>query len=401
MTSTATRAPTPVVLCALLSLGACAGEAAMEAGPERRDSAGVELVVNAGRDRPLEWRFQPVLTLGGAVEGAEAFYEVYDGSVATGPDGIFVLDGGNRRVHAFGPDGAHRWSAGGEGDGPGELRVPTSISVDPATGVVSVLDLGKGGLVRFSAEGAVLGQEAIGGDPFGSGVEHLASGAAVWSSRQRLVDEDVERRMLALVRGTDTVRLQTHVREEGLTRGIRVTACGSPVVLRMGPFFEPGFPWDAAGERVVSSWGWSAYRVDVHEGGRRVRSVRRELEPVPVTEERVRLDHPDGFSLSVGGGEPCELDLDELMEQAGTAEVVPAVEDLALSPEGELWVRREVAGPEGPVDVFGPDGAYLGTLPAGSPFPVAFTTEGRPVTVERNELDVPRVVVYQVERGPG
>ncbi len=48
------------------------------------------------------------------------------------------------------------------------------------------------------------------------------------------------------------------------------------------------------------------------------------------------------------------------------------------------------------VDVFDPTGAYLGTLPPGAPWPLAFTPQGNVVAKEKDDMDVERVVVFEV-----
>ena len=67
--------------------------------------------------------------------------------------------------------------------------------------------------------------------------------------------------------------------------------------------------------------------------------------------------------------------------------------------EGTIWVRRrgeEPAG-DGPIDLLTADGRYLGTLPAdATAMPRAFGPEGLVAFVERDELDVPTVVVKRL-----
>ena len=50
-----------------------------------------------------------------------------------------------------------------------------------------------------------------------------------------------------------------------------------------------------------------------------------------------------------------------------------------LSPSGELWVERREVGrfASGPIDIFDASGAYEGTLPTGSPFPLIFVSDSR------------------------
>ncbi|MDE2677255.1 MAG: hypothetical protein OXI76_05035 [Gemmatimonadota bacterium] len=67
---------------------------------------------------------------------------------------------------------------------------------------------------------------------------------------------------------------------------------------------------------------------------------------------------------------------------------------------GSFWVQRRGDEPwddEGPIDVLGPDGRYRGTLAAGAPgMPMAFGPDGLVAFVERDELDVPTIVVKRL-----
>ena len=50
------------------------------------------------------------------------------------------------------------------------------------------------------------------------------------------------------------------------------------------------------------------------------------------------------------------------------------------------------------IDVFNADREYLGTLPAGAPgMPAAFGPDGLVVHLERDELDVPTLVVSRLD----
>ena len=91
------------------------------------------------------------------------------------------------------------------------------------------------------------------------------------------------------------------------------------------------------------------------------------------------------------------------MEARGFAPVVPAISGLAVAPDGTLWVRRgRVNGePEPAVDVYGADGEYTGTLPPGSPFPVAFAgraTAYRVVALEPTDTGSIDIVLYEIVR---
>ena len=78
---------------------------------------------------------------------------------------------------------------------------------------------------------------------------------------------------------------------------------------------------------------------------------------------------------------------------------VPVVRDLRTSWEGTIWVRRRGEEPasDGPIDLLAPDGRYLGTFPGdATALPRAFGPDGLVAFVERDELDVPTVVVKRL-----
>lgn len=71
-------------------------------------------------------------------------------------DGWIVLDHRGDRIHALDRAGALRWSAGGEGRGPGELLRPVALTVVDSTVVVA--DARGTALDRFGLDGAFVGR---------------------------------------------------------------------------------------------------------------------------------------------------------------------------------------------------------------------------------------------------
>src|SRR5690606_19312668 len=129
-------------------------------------------------------------------------------------------------------------------------------------------------------------------------------------------------------------------------------------------------------------------------------SIRRDVSPRPASRELAIREVGEGITISSfgGGGGTCTVPPEKVVDERGVADVLPAIRDIAVAPDGTAWVRHfAVKGEPAPIDVFSPDGAYRGTLPVGSPFPVAFFPDGRIIAIEKDELDVPRVVVYHVE----
>jgi hypothetical protein len=166
------------------------------------------------------------------------------------------------------------------------------------------------------------------------------------------------------------------------------------VHLGLPPFFSPSLVWDAKeGHIVVASS--DAYVLDVFRGDSAA-SVRRDVQRRPVTRKMVLTQAGEGTTVGLPTGE-CRIEPEALAAGRGHATTVPAIGSISLAPDGAIWVKRGSVRGEVPIiDIFDAEGKYLGTLPSGSPFPLAFTPAGQVVTFERDENDVQRVAVYRV-----
>jgi len=154
--------------------------------------------------------------------------------------------------------------------------------------------------------------------------------------------------------------------------------------------------WSPINDGVVVATS-SAYEVALYQDYGIIRILRRSIEPEPATREAAIEEVGDGMRVSFPGGiRVC--DPEEVVEQRGLADVIPVIDELAAGPQGSLWVKRS-AGPtaSGPIDVFRADGTYHGTLPEGSPLPVAVIGD-RIAAIETDDSDVQRLVVYRVIR---
>ena len=75
------------------------------------------------------------------------------------------------------------------------------------------------------------------------------------------------------------------------------------------------------------------------------------------------------------------------------------VTGLQTSWTGKVWVQRRGEGPgtPGPIDVVTTEGQYMGTFAADvTEIPSSFGPEGMAAFVERDEFDVPSVVVRRL-----
>jgi hypothetical protein len=383
--------PTAAAAMILTALTACA-----ERNPEQKvvsDSAGIRVVSSPAADRPLNWTFAPIVTLGGKESGPEAFYSVNERTVGVDDAGrIYVLDADGHRLVVFADDGSHLRTSGREGEGPGEIGWPIRLNVKP-DGTALIEDIGRGRVHGFDPEGI----------PIESDGELVPNTRRIWSSEGyyssiSTVEEDQMLYRFFRVADSDTTEL---ARLTAPASGIiELESCGM-ALSGLAPLFSPNLVWDAWRDRAVARVGTS-YQVDLFERGRQVARYRRAVEPVAANRELAERELGEGMRMMTSAG-ARECAWEEVMEKRGVAELVPAIRGLRVDPEGRIWVSRGGPRPEPtPTDILSADGMYLGTLPAEMPFPTGFLPDGRLLAVETDALGVERLVVYRIEEGiPG
>ena len=158
----------------------------------------------------------------------------------------------------------------------------------------------------------------------------------------------------------------------------------------------------------------SAYAIKVAtRDGELTRVLTRPFRPEPVT-GRIREDEIErqlkdledrGDEANRTGGRMAAMQAQmaemrrERIKSMEFYHEVPVVRSLRTSWEGTIWVRRRGEEPasDGPIDLLGPDGRYIGTYAAGATaMPSAFGPDGLVAFVEKDEMDVPRVVVRRL-----
>jgi hypothetical protein len=395
MNATRARARAVAAFCLHLAAAGC-GSAQPPDLVQRRDSAGVQIVVAPTRDAVLAWSLEPVRVLGGDLAGPTTFNALRPDQVGADTDGnIYVLDAADRRIVSFDSLGDFRWAAGREGGGPGEFRSPNSLTV-AGGGVILVHDVGKGALIRYASDGRYLGEEPFGYQVirWGQAVVQSVGDALGIVARSPYDGEDERELSLLLVTASDTSTLLT--RRTTLSRTASYPACGMTLTLPV--LFAPGVHWSAAGNNLAIALD-AEYVVNVF-GPAGTLSVRRERAPLAVTESHARAVLTE---RAIGGPvAPCRASPDEVLRNHGYATHVQIVTGVALAPDGTLWVARRVEGrgDDVAIDVFDLHGDYTGTLPPGTPLPVAFPSRGHAVYALRDELDVERLVIARLRREP-
>jgi hypothetical protein len=373
-------------------LAACAADAPRRGTVERTDSAGVAIITNHGADFLLDWTFTPTLSLGGENEGAESFFRIGQSSVTADADGnLYIMDAGNHRIVIFDHAGNHLRTLGRQGGGPGEFQMfPSGITTSP-DGTINVYDMGKQGLVRVAPDGTPLQTRRIEGAQLRS-YALLNDGIAIHIDHY--FDTVASDRIQTITDAGDTATVVSVPRPP-----LKPVDFGCVRIGGMPPIFATSLQWAAIDDQIVVAPA-AEYVIDVYEGRRRAASIRRDLPPIPATRELAIRHVGDDFKVTFGGGGECRATAEKVVAEQGFADLLPAIGRIRIAPNSTTWVQRyAVKGETASVDLFDPDGEYLGTLPAGAPFPAAFLPGDRIAAVEKDEFDVQRVVVYQVSRG--
>lgn len=375
-----------LVLFAPMAL-ACSAGGALPRDVTVADSAGIQLVTSPATDRPLGWTLTEAFRLGGEDDGPESFTSAGPSTVGTDARGrIYVLDHHAYRIQVFDRDGRHLRTQGGRGGGPGEFQMHGFLQVTPE-GQTAVFDFPKRSLVRWDADGSVLPEFRFDGF-FPSSKIWMAGDTMVYSLTR--YEERVQSSLLRFVIGGDTTEVPGI---ETVTSGMVMFSC---VGLNLPPLFTPQLVHASTGAMTVASTQ-SPYRVDVYEGTRLVRSVRREVAPEPATVRHVERLYPEGMRVSFGGGRDCVVEASELLEKQGTAPHLPMIRALTIGPDGEVWVQRYTFNDEPPrVDVFDARGGYLGTL-EGRALPLGFLGDDTVLFAEEDkDTGITQVVAYRI-----
>ncbi len=358
------------------------------------DSAGVDLLVLPGQDSPLAWTPERQLEIRPVEEDTGGFFGVTDVTVVDGSR-IAVLDQLGLQVVLFDEGGRFLTQYGREGSGPGEFKLPTTLAATPWGGVL-VFDFMNRRLERFDSTLVPMAPVPV-QVSFSGGHVGYVDDFLIFPARDIEVQE-ASVQFITAMNETDTVEVVRYVREVGGM--VTLESCGM-MFQGIPPLFSPTTRWAQGVEGEMVVVGTSRYELDIYGAPdfSLRRRIRRQVPPVQSTQEMAEAEVGDGMRVLTPAGERV-CDAAEVAEQRGFASQVPPVTRVAVSPSGEIWVRRWAPGDEeGEVDVLGPDGAYLGTLPAGFPFPDAFLGPDRLVVREEDELELTSVVVYRIRRG--
>lgn len=319
-----------------------------------------------------------------------------------------ILDMRADRIVAVAPDGTFVRMVGGSGEGPGELRSPSSLHVYRDGGYVV------GGLTSI--------------DIFAPGGEHLRrmpvnpiTGSPFLRSRAF-----PDGSLISLVLRADTARMRRglprldppgrpievfpieHGRPEVLYTAWelpkedagRRSATRSDGRISAGRAFEPRLHFDATSDgrlAVVDSIG---YRIKlISRDGLVVGTVERPIAPLAVTEPMREAQRERYRAREVPSNVGIFRVRRESADRMTFANEVPVIAKIAVDWDDRIWVERtgEDGTGRGPTDIVTPNGGYVGTLPAdGVRIPSAFGPTGLMAYITTDEFGVQVVRVIRL-----
>ena len=328
-----------------------------------------------------------------------------------GAGNAHIVDMRADRVVVVAPDGSFLRMVGGSGEGPGELRSPSSIHVfrngGYVVGSVRGIDVyaPEGKHVRRMPRDGMSGRPWSNSKAFPDGsfvstvrrfdVERYRQGLAQLDPPGRPIE------IFPIEHGKPQVLYTAwELPDEEAGRRNTPRSPGDPARLRAGRAFEPRLHFDVTADgrlAVVDSIG---YRIKlISRDGKVLGAVERPIAPLAVTEpmrEAARERHRARDVPSNVGMFRIEK---ESADEMTFAEEVPVIADIAVDWDDRIWVERtgEDGGPPGPIDIVTPDGGYVGTLPAdGVRIPSAFGPDGLMAYVTADEFGVQIVRVIRL-----
>lgn len=406
------------IVLPILLVTACGGSADRTAtSHEVVDSAGIQLVLNAGSDSIAV--LQPDLIIG-TLDGPEELQFFRITAMAVDESGRIFVGDGSSTIREFDASGDFVRRFGQRGDGPGEFQWPGRIFRSGDTTAVSDSRLYR--LTMFDDTGALIGTA-----PFrhGSTITHpIARVPGGWimqpwefawrdevgkARRDTLPLMFASNAQLAANEALDEAALRPVASyQTGRSYGIPYEMNGRAGMTANSPLWEPspGYAVDAAGNVYVSSGG--PYRIDVYDvDGVHWRSIMRDHDPVPTTGElndrywnkvNTWLD----TTTNTGGEWNITVAANRGRADLPVNEALPALGQLIVSDEGMLWAYRPDLA-EDPLllewtregtrqdtnwDVFDHEGRFIVTVRFPAGFRARAAADRSIYGVLRDEMDV-------------
>ena len=401
------------VLLLTLGLQACDRPTSSSVTFAVRDSAGIVIAENTGSLEPGDggWSVpdEPTLTIGSFGGNEEEQLVQVAGAVRLSDGGIAIGDAGTQNLRIFAPDGRHRITWGGEGEGPGEFQSVHLAGVLPGDTLV-VVDRRLLRVSLFHPEAGFLRSTAMDqGETYLFRCHGMFEGGGVLMEGLGLDEFDSDgyaRRSTAFVAvGADGSIVADYGQLPGMESVMATlrTEHGIATTLMSIPFGKEGLGVASGGAFYYASQ--DAYEIKVFDlQGSLRRIVRVDRPGAPVTPDQVEAFILD--QIADVDDENAARETRQRYEEAPVPEAHPAFAALIPGADGYLFVEGPTI-PDGPpvlLDVLDPEGRLVGSLPM--PAGVDRILEIGPdhlLALHRDEFDVEYVRLYDLvhpaERG--
>lgn len=396
----------PIAAAAALLCAACAADG--DAGRDAftvRDSAGIRIAESSGPawQAGEEWRLsdEPILEVG-MLDGPPAYqFAIIVGAARTRDGGVVVADEQAKEVRWFGPDGRHLRTAGREGSGPGEFKTLDGLARLRGD-TVALNDWRNARITAFDPEGTFAGDAPMPWEP-STGIPRLSgalddgsllfvqSPAFTPGSETGLVRNPGKVSRVARPANESIVVAQT------LGADMFVTAMGDGISVTSLPFGRASY-LAATGDGFWIG-NSDSYEIVRHAAdGTPTLAVRRAAPSRAVSAEALTRQIEDRTSWITDDARRSEQV--RALRAMPLPNAVPAFSDLKSSTDGFLWVREYDVEADAPPawSVFEPEGRLLGTVTTPPGFRVHEIGPDYVLGVWRDDLDVPFVRVYALEK---
>ena len=380
----------------LLLLGGC-DSAGTTPRVSESDSAGVHIVESAepAWTDDTAWHLSSLpVTEVGTLSGAEAdeLFGVEDVDVLS--DGRLVITNrGTHELRMYSPEGEFVGSIGGEGQGPGELIYPSQTWVGPGD---SLFVRAFQRLSVFEGTGVFARSVPLSGSP---PRDRFQDGTFLFVVIPPGVDKFEPghfRPVNALVRsGADGSMGDTLALVSG-TELYRFTSSAGGMSSFGAPFGSVRLA-AALGNSVVTAGGTGFEIWNLDETGRLARIVRRQVEATEVSSADIAVLEERMLRAAPAR---AQADRRRLFLEWTYPEFKPALDDLLVDAEGNIWARSYRVDPSGPGEwsVFDPAGRWLGQVEMPPGLDVAEIGSDYVAGVWVDELGVEYVRLYALEK---
>jgi hypothetical protein len=306
---------------------------------------------------------------------------------------IYVGDWNNAQVTVLSDSATVLRTIGAKGEGPGEFRTVDGVQVLPGDSL-QVYDMQLARLTTFAPDGEVADVSTAlipGSAAPPSYVNRLHRSGRLLAGYRRPFspaddpEQDAGRKEVLRLLGPDGRLAQDSVLVLPAPQMI-VSRAGGMVSVRQNPFGPRGVLRLAPDDRIY--YGWTAtVGIEIYSPeGKRIGGFSAAHRPPPVTAEDV--------DEAVGSGDGR---VRRLLAEAAP-DRWPAVRDFVVDDRARVWVALASASGS-PVEwaVFQDSGSYLGSVMLPPNVRIHLVRGDRVYGVARDELDVPKVVVYRVD----